>query len=87
MPPLGWRKAVDGAKGKKSANQTDLSPGFNKPPLVPERTGITIEALGGTSLGIGNTLLRPTERSKLSRESHLLTLVHLTIAPTRTVLE
>lgn len=66
MPPLGWRKAVDGAKNKKSADQAGPSTIYNKPPAVPERTGIVIEALGGTSLGVGNTLLQPAEHSKLN---------------------
>lgn len=55
MPPLGWRKSVDGAKGKKSASQTNPTPVYNRPPPVPERTGIPIGALGGSSLGQGNT--------------------------------
>ncbi|CAE6389024.1 Chromatin modification-related protein EAF3 [Rhizoctonia solani AG-1 IB] len=55
MPPLGWRKSVDGAKGKKTAanqDQTDTTPVFNKPPPVPGLAGVAIEALGVTSLGI-----------------------------------
>ncbi|KAJ1303852.1 hypothetical protein OPQ81_008272 [Rhizoctonia solani] len=58
MPPLGWRKSVDGAKGKKAAanhNQTDTTPVFNKPPPVPGVTGVAIEALGATSLGLANS--------------------------------
>ncbi|KEP49781.1 PAPA-1 domain protein [Rhizoctonia solani 123E] len=54
MPPLGWRKSVDGAKGKKAANQnqTDTTSAFSNPPLVPGLTGFAIEALGVTSLGV-----------------------------------
>ncbi|KAG9096457.1 hypothetical protein FRC07_010933, partial [Ceratobasidium sp. 392] len=49
MPPLGWRKAVDGAKGK--SKQPANPPVYNNPPPVPERTGAALEALGGTSFG------------------------------------
>ncbi|ELU41309.1 PAPA-1 domain-containing protein [Rhizoctonia solani AG-1 IA] len=64
MPPLGWRKSVDGAKGKKittNQDQTDTTPVFNKPPPVPGLAGVAIEALGVTSLGIVNpTQSQPT---------------------------
>ncbi|KAH7334006.1 hypothetical protein B0J17DRAFT_721233 [Rhizoctonia solani] len=62
MPPLGWRKSVDGAKGKKTTNQnhTDTTPVFNKPPPVPGLTGIAIEALGGTSLGLVDSTQDPS---------------------------
>ncbi|CAE6470104.1 unnamed protein product [Rhizoctonia solani] len=64
MPPLGWRKSVDGAKGKKATtnqDQTDTTPLFNKPPPVPGLAGVAIEALGVTSLGItDSTQSQPT---------------------------
>ncbi|KAG8681080.1 hypothetical protein FRC09_017767, partial [Ceratobasidium sp. 395] len=49
MPPLGWRKAVDGAKGKGKQSANPLV--YNNPPPVPERTGVALKALGGTSFG------------------------------------
>ncbi|CAE6471163.1 unnamed protein product [Rhizoctonia solani] len=68
MPPLGWRKSVDGAKGKKAANQDqkDTTHVFNKPPLVPGITGSAIDALGVTSLGIAN----PTQNQATPSESN-----------------
>ncbi|QRV95600.1 PAPA-1 domain protein [Ceratobasidium sp. AG-Ba] len=48
MPPLGWRKAVDGAKAK--GKQTADPPVYNNPPAVPERSAASVVALGGTSL-------------------------------------
>ncbi|KAG9088795.1 hypothetical protein FRC06_001846 [Ceratobasidium sp. 370] len=49
MPPLGWRKAVDGAKAK--GKQSAGLPVYNHPPPVPERTGAALQALGGASFG------------------------------------
>ncbi|KAG8746460.1 hypothetical protein FRC10_004899 [Ceratobasidium sp. 414] len=49
MPPLGWRKAVDGAKLKPKGKQPARSHSPLYPPLVPERTGAALQALGGAS--------------------------------------
>lgn len=55
MPPLGWRKAVDGGvKGTKGKHSAEHSDSPSNPPLVPERGGAAIEALGG-KLGVLDT--------------------------------
>lgn len=74
MPPLGWRKAVDGGvkgtKGKQSAEHSDSPSTTPNPPLVPERSGVAILALGGT-LG---TLHTKQERGTLNLQHKILTL-------------
>ena len=51
MPPLGWRKTVDGGvkgtKGKQSTGHSNSPSITPNPPLVPARSGVAIEALGG----------------------------------------